>query len=99
MSRYYDRDGQPINLKQWIHLFSDEEYQRVALTETSEWRISTVWLGLDHSLFGTPPLIFETMVFGGPCDQDQWRYPTLSAAIAGHEHAVIETVKRIEETR
>jgi len=46
--------------------------------------VSTVWLGLDHGYGGGPPLIFETMVFGGAHDEDQWRYPTEVEALAGH---------------
>ena len=30
-------------------------------------RVSTIFLGLDHNVFGDrPPELFETMVFGGP---------------------------------
>jgi len=47
--------------------------------------ISTVFLGLDHR-FGEdgPPLIFETMVFGGEYDQFQERYSTWEEAEKGH---------------
>jgi hypothetical protein len=47
-------------------------------------RVSTVFLGLDHSHGFGPPLIFETMVFGGPLDQEQDRYTTTQQAIDGH---------------
>lgn len=50
-------------------------------------RISTVFLGLDHG-FGGPPKLFETMVFGGWDDGNQWRYGTWKEAEAGHEQAV-----------
>jgi hypothetical protein len=33
-------------------------------------------------------LIFETMIFGGPFDQSQWRYHTEAAALAGHRQLV-----------
>jgi len=36
----------------------------------SDVEISTVFLGIDHSFSGSKePLLFETMVFGGPLDQ------------------------------
>lgn len=56
-------------------------------------RVSTVFLGLDHR-FGSdgPPLIFETMVFGGELDQEQERYSTWEEAERGHA-AMIERVK------
>lgn len=47
--------------------------------------VSTVFLGLDHGYRpGDPPIVFETMVFGGPFDQDQERYATWDEAVAGH---------------
>ena len=38
-------------------------------------RVSTVFLGIDHgyNFDGRPPVLWETMVFGGPCDQEQER--------------------------
>lgn len=52
-------------------------------------RISTVFLGIDHR-FGSagPPLLFETMIFGGPHDQHQDRYATRDEALMGHALAV-----------
>jgi hypothetical protein len=51
--------------------------------------VSTVFLGLDHRHVGDgPPLLFETMVFGGPHDQAQLRYATWDEAIAGHARMV-----------
>lgn len=53
---------------------------------TTTIRVSTVFLGLDHS-FGRPgqgPILFETMVFGGRHDGAQARYATWDEALAGH---------------
>lgn len=50
--------------------------------------VSTVFLGLDHSLEGNPPLLFETMVFGGENDSYQKRYSTWDEAMEGHTHVV-----------
>lgn len=59
----------------------------IAFTQvTPEIRVSTVFLGLDHSWNG-PPEIYETMIFGGPHNEDQWRYSTREEAIAGHQSA------------
>lgn len=47
--------------------------------------VSTVFLGCDHNWSGEgPPVLFETMVFGGPLDEEQVRYCTLAEARAGH---------------
>lgn len=62
----------------------------MARTEvTAEVMVSTVFLGLDHSFnfmdSGHAPVLWETMVFGGPVDQEMDRYTSLEAAKAGHE--------------
>lgn len=53
-------------------------------------RVSTIWLGLDMGvgLNWAPPLIFETMVFGGPLDGFVCRYYTEAQARRGHQLAV-----------
>jgi len=56
---------------------------------TSEIEVSTVFLGLDHRYFGEgPPILFETMIFGGPLDQSMWRYSSWDDAETGHRVAV-----------
>lgn len=87
---YYNRQGQPITLDEWIS--ENENSNRVALTWVGAARISTVWVGLDHRLGDGPPLIFETMVFGGHHrlgDQGE-RYSTEAEALAGHDKWVAE---------
>ena len=48
-------------------------------------RISTVFLGLDHSFGNGDPLLFETMIFGGPNGGEQARYHTWAEAEDGHQ--------------
>ena len=55
-------------------------------------RISTVFLGLDHSFGGSVPILFETMIFGGAEDGYQTRCATLEEAKEMHKKAV-ELVK------
>jgi hypothetical protein len=50
--------------------------------------VSTVFLSLNHSFANGPPLVFETMVFGGPLDGQQDRYSTRADALAGHARMV-----------
>lgn len=47
-------------------------------------RISTVFLGVDHSFNNGPPVLWETMVFGGPLDGECRRYTSRDDAIRGH---------------
>ena len=87
-SRYYDRAGVPIDMKRWGQLQRDVAYCRVDLDEIGGASVSTVWLGLNHEYGDGPPLIFETMIFGGPHDEAQWRHSTEEEARAGHQRAV-----------
>lgn len=50
--------------------------------------VSTVFLGIDHSFeYGSDPVLFETMIFGGPHDGYQERYTSYDEAIRGHSLA------------
>jgi hypothetical protein len=49
--------------------------------------VSTVFLGLDHG-WGGKPLIFESMIFNGPCHDDMDRYTTWEQAEIGHAEMV-----------
>jgi hypothetical protein len=74
-------------------LLADEEYKRVKqdvfVYDGEPVNVSTVWLGLDHNWWpDRPPLIFETMIFGGKLDLEVWRYSTEEQAVAGHADAV-----------
>ena len=52
------------------------------------YHVSTVWLGLDHSYFSGPPLLFETMVFKDLEDIYMDRYTTWDEAVEGHKKAI-----------
>jgi hypothetical protein len=56
----------------------------VAATQVGEARISTVFLGLKYGRGGGPPLLWETMVFGGPLNGEQQRYSSREDAERGH---------------
>jgi len=54
--------------------------------------ISTVFLGLDHSFGKGPPLLFETLVFGGELNGEMDRYSTWDEAEAGHDRMIERVV-------
>lgn len=60
-------------LKKWARWF-DEADRQVAKEKIGEAVISTVFLGIDynHEREG-PPVLWETMIFGGPLDEETWR--------------------------
>lgn len=90
MTDKYILDGKtpvPADLMTWARWMEDNLTTRHVANEKvgGDTRVSTVFLGLDHS-FGDdgPPVLFETMVFGGPLDEEQARYHTWEEAEAGH---------------
>jgi hypothetical protein len=86
--RYYRLDGHtPVPTDDPLVAFGRDANHRVALTERGGIKVSTVFLATDHAWDGGPPLLFETMIFGGDHDEDQWRYSTWDEAVAGHEEA------------
>jgi hypothetical protein len=58
--------------------------------------VSTVFLGLDHAWAGGPPLLFETMVFNGPLNDEQRRCATWDQATAQHRKTVEEVGRALE---
>jgi hypothetical protein len=62
--------------------------KRVAEDRIGEAWISTVFLTVDHQFGDGPPILFETMIFGGPYADAQWRYATWDEAVAGHARVV-----------
>ena len=88
---YYDRQGNRIGFMEWGAKFEDKEYQHVARWEDGDLSVSTVWLGIDHGWrAGGPPIIFETMIFGGEHNQERTRYATEAEAIEGHNRTVAD---------
>lgn len=81
---------------EWGQFFEDISKRRVDVTYVQgffgELFISTVCLGLDHN-WGfeeeTRPIVFETMIFGGPWPEYQERYCTWGEAVEGHKRAVL----------
>lgn len=63
--------------------------RHIAKTEVKDIRVSTVFLGLNHCFGGEgPPLVFETMIFGGEHHDYQERCSTWEEAVAMHDQAV-----------
>jgi hypothetical protein len=88
MSDFYILDNRKAvraDLMAWGQMMQDPASKRVAETTIGDVRVSTVFLGLDHAFGGGPPMLFETMAFGGPLDKDQDRCSTWEEAEAMHE--------------
>lgn len=74
------------DLLTWASWFKGAE-RHVDQTSKGDIRVSTLFLGLDHSFGDGPPLLFETMIFGGEHDQYQRRCSTWDEAEGMHAKA------------
>lgn len=96
MSNYYRLEGHnpvPCTNREWSHWFETTP-RHVDKTELEgDVRVSTVFLGLDHSFGDGEPLLFETMIFGGPHDGYQERCSTWDQAVEMHRNAVEVAMK------
>ena len=85
------RTGEPVvceDIFEWSKQFEATD-RVIDSTAKDDVRVSTVFLGLDHSCGQGRPVLFETMIFGGKHDQWQDRYCTRAEAVEGHKKACI----------
>jgi hypothetical protein len=91
-----DPDGRPVpepDLLKWAMWFGHSHQSRILQQDhIGDAFVSTVFLGLDHSFSEGPPVLWETMIFGGEHSDWMRRYTSGDDAIAGHMEAV-EMVK------
>jgi hypothetical protein len=104
MSDHYilnDR-GDPVkenDLEKWARWWQDAD-RIVWVTMVEEVKVSTVFLGVDHSFSpdeSDPPMLYETMVFSWedfPLEQDCQRSSTVDDALQVHIK-MIELVKEV----
>jgi hypothetical protein len=105
--RYCDWDSRPI--LHWEYAFKSQYFPKHVAEEIIEgYRVSTVWLGLNHASFSAKkPIIFETMIFPEedaaiPLDEIesfQERYSTLAEAERGHKAACRYVKKLLHKAR
>ena len=75
----------------WAEFFESKD-RIVAQENVGEVRVSTVFLGIDHNFGEGEPLLFETMIFGGERDEEQYRYATWDEAEKNHK-TIVEELK------
>jgi len=89
-----DGDGQPVaepDVIVWARWFEHAHTDGTRIIGHHHFEIdgtkvfvSTVFLGLDHGWGVGPPVLWETMIFGGPHNDYQRRYTTRDGAEMGH---------------
>jgi len=96
---YMLKDGKPepadVISPEFQEWYNNIENRRVACTEIAKdiW-VSTVFLGLDHNLYGAgTPVLWETMIFGGVEDLSQWRATSQEESLEHHKEAVALALK------
>jgi hypothetical protein len=93
-TKKYILEGREIievdDLLEWAEFFESSNRQ-IGLDYNADKtvRVSTVFLGIDHGFMmgDGPPILFETMIFGGENDLEMWRYATYDEAEDGHNRA------------
>ena len=74
------------DIVKWATWFGSAD-RIVKKTMIGDVKISTVFLGIDHSFGDGDVELFETMIFGGKHDEWMDRYSTWTDAEKGHELA------------
>lgn len=102
MNDYYILDNKTVkkiqDVQTWASWYETAD-KRVKLDCIGNCKISTIFLGRNYRWFDNGrPLLFETVVFGGKLNQNQWRCSTWNEAIIQHE-AVCEKVQFLEEEK
>jgi hypothetical protein len=103
--KYILRDGEPVeesDLHAWGRWFETANEERtVARTELpGNVCVSTVFLGMDHGYEpDAAPVLWETLVFRGPLDQEMERYTSRAEAEAGHRAMVERVAKAVWDVR
>ena len=94
-----DKEPVPTTMEEWSDILTSGKHSLwLELVEGVE--VSTIFLGINIRLVvnkdGIPKGMFETMVFGGAMDKEQWRWDTYKEAEEGHK-SVCELVRKEKE--
>jgi hypothetical protein len=79
----------------WWFETSAEQRQVAVTVLPGNVQVSTVFLGVDHQFSlnpDAPPLLYETLVFGGVLADTMDRYSSREAALAGHARILAAVV-------
>ncbi len=84
------------DLFKWSAWFETSDVSRILKQEkVGRVMVSTVFLALDYDFFFHPkkkPILWETMIFGGKRDKEQYRYRSKISALRNHKK-IVEEIK------
>lgn len=101
MNYVLNKKGEPVleqNLAKFAGWFAKNE-RAVAKERIGDVLISTVFLGIDHAFGKGPPVLWETMVFGGKLDMKQYRCSGSKKEAEAMHLRTVEKVKRSIRTK
>jgi len=101
-------EPEPASVLEWGKWLEEASTDRTRViaqdkdeSQDGEIMVSTVFIGLDYNFLGEgPPILWETMILGGPLHGYQERYSSRGAALAGHQEAcdlMRKAAKRIKK--
>lgn len=93
MNRYILEGGKPVavSLDTWAEWIEHLPNRRLAEDWVGPSHVSTVFLGIDHNFSKEgPPVLWETMIFGGPRNGECHRYASQASAQMNHDRIVNE---------
>jgi hypothetical protein len=87
---FYRLDGrrvEPIEAAEWLAWCEATNGGKEYLlgSGSAELSVDTIFLGIDRQLRDGPPLLFETIILGGPCDGQAWFSATYEDAERRHQ--------------
>lgn len=78
-----------VDLLTWASWLEHPDNRVVCFTQiTSQVYVSTIFMGIDYRWPGFPPgppILYETLIFGGPLDGEGTRYCSHDDALTGHK--------------
>lgn len=90
-----DENGEPqpcddvVRWGEWFEASCRNGSRNIARSMVGSVMVSTVFLALDHSFSDSgPPVLWETMIFGGWCDQWCRRATSKGGALQNHVRAL-----------
>ena len=83
----------------WARWFEKERREWQIISEVDCYRISTVFLGLDHNYTGVgPPILWETMVFH-QADKEDDLHQHMARCAGGFEQAEAMHIRMVEHVK